>query len=268
MIVSSGTAGHVHSYWILHPPLGAIEMEQANRTLAGHLGGDLASVDAARILRPAGTLSHKYRPPVRVELLHLDPTVRYESAELLEGLTAAPSRSKLVAGTRARAGRTDLDERLLAIPAARYVRELAGLEARRDGKVNCPFHPDDTPSLQLYEDGTFYCYGCGTGGSVYDFAATLWLAGRAHDGTWKLRGASFCGCASGWWRSSSAARRSRTSRSARLGDERVEASDAFGVAAASAGAVRPGRKAVDGPVGKVLCCEESLAEGGHQVGCG
>ena len=73
-----------------------------------------------------------------------------------------------------RAGRTELDELLLAIPAAIYVRELAGLEPGRDGKVSCPFHADDTPSLQLYGDGTFYCYGCGAGGSVYDFAGRLW----------------------------------------------------------------------------------------------
>jgi DNA primase len=36
------------------------------------------------------------------------------------------------------------------------------------------FHADDTPSLQLYHDGTFYCYGCGAGGSIYDFAGTVW----------------------------------------------------------------------------------------------
>ena len=30
------------------------------------------------------------------------------------------------------------------------------------------------PSLHLYEDGTFYCYGCGVGGSLYDFAGRLW----------------------------------------------------------------------------------------------
>jgi DNA primase len=40
--------------------------------------------------------------------------------------------------------------------------------------VTTGFHPDDNPSLQLYEDGTFYCYGCGAGGSIYDFAGTLW----------------------------------------------------------------------------------------------
>jgi hypothetical protein len=36
-------------------------------------------------------------------------------------------------------------------------------------------HDDQTPSLQLYGDGTWYCFGdCQTGGSVYDFASRLW----------------------------------------------------------------------------------------------
>ena len=152
MIVSSGTAGHAHAYWTLRTRVEAAELEQANRTLASHLGGDLASVDAARILRPAGTLSHKHRPPAPVELLHRDAAARYELAELVDGITPArvttcprPQRA------RTRAARTELDELLLAIPAATYVRELTGREPRRNGKVNCPFHADETPSLQLYD---------------------------------------------------------------------------------------------------------------------
>jgi hypothetical protein len=172
MIVGSGTDGHAHAYWTLRTRVGAVELEQANRTLATHLGGDLASVDAARILRPAGTLSHKHRPPAPVALVHLDAATQYELGELVDGLTPAPSRP--AAAKRERAARTELDELLLAIPAATYVRDLVGLEPRRDGKVSCPFHADDTPSLQLYEDGSFYCYGCGAGGSIYDFAGTLW----------------------------------------------------------------------------------------------
>jgi DNA primase len=75
--------------------------------------------------------------------------------------------------------RTELDSLLLAIPAATYVRELAGLEPRGDGKVNCPFHHDERPSLQLYDDGTWCCFGqhggeSRIGGSVYDFGSRLW----------------------------------------------------------------------------------------------
>ena len=174
MIVSSGTAGHAHAYWRLRTRVGPVELERANRALASHLGADLASVDAARILRPAGTVSHKHRPPAPVELLHLDADLRYELVALLDGLTLAPLRTAAAAAGRERAARTELDELLLAIPAATYVRELTGHAPRRNGKVNCPFHADATPSLQLYEDGTFYCYGCGAGGSVYDFAGRLW----------------------------------------------------------------------------------------------
>jgi hypothetical protein len=174
MIVSSGTVGHAHAYWTLRTRVEAKELERVNRALASHIGGDLASVDAARILRPAGTLSHKHRPPAAVELLLLDVAASYELAELLDGLQMEPSRPAAAAAVRARVVRTDLDELLLAIPAATYVRGLVGLEPRRDGKVSCPFHADNTPSLQLYEDGTFYCYGCHAGGSIYDFAGRLW----------------------------------------------------------------------------------------------
>jgi hypothetical protein len=187
MIVSSGSAGHAHAYWTLRTRVGVVELEQANRTLASHLGGDLASVDAARILRPAGTLSHKHRPPASVELLHLDPAARYELAELVDGITPAGSRLAPAAIGRERAARTELDKLLLAIPAATYVQELTGLKPRRDGKVNCPFHSDETPSLQLYKDGTFYCYGCGAGGSIYDFAGTLWSLATKGRAFLKLR---------------------------------------------------------------------------------
>ena len=52
MIVSSGSAGHAHAYFTLSAPVTVPELERANRRLAHALGGDLASVDAARILRP------------------------------------------------------------------------------------------------------------------------------------------------------------------------------------------------------------------------
>jgi len=94
MIVASGiirSRGHAHAYWMLSSPVAPTAVEHANRTLADHLGGDPASVDAARILRPAGTLSHKHRPPRPVELIHVEPSVRYDLAELLDGLAQAPT---------------------------------------------------------------------------------------------------------------------------------------------------------------------------------
>ena len=35
-------------------------------------------------------------------------------------------------------------------------------------------HHERTGSLHCYEDGTWYCYGCRAGGSVFDFAGRLW----------------------------------------------------------------------------------------------
>ncbi|MFZ1996730.1 MAG: CHC2 zinc finger domain-containing protein [Solirubrobacteraceae bacterium] len=185
MIVSSGTSGHAHAYWTLRTRVGVAELEQVNRTLASHLGADLASTDAARILRPAGTLSYKHRPPARVDLLHLDAGLRYELPELVDGLASA--RSQRPAAGRERSAHTQLDELLLTIPATTYVRELTGLEPHGNGKVSCPFHEDDTPSLHLYTDGTFYCYGCAAGGSIYDFASHLWSLDTKGRGFLELR---------------------------------------------------------------------------------
>jgi hypothetical protein len=178
MIVTSGTPGHAHAYWQLRHAVDAETIERANRRLAHALDGDLASVDAARILRPGGTLNHKHQPPTPVVVVADDPGRRYRLAELVDDLQDPPvSRSRGDRGGVGRGHVTQLDEPLLAIPARTYVHQLAGLEPARDGKVACPFHDDATPSLQLYDDGTFYCFGCQAGGSVYDFAARLWHTG-------------------------------------------------------------------------------------------
>jgi hypothetical protein len=61
VVASGGSPGHAHAYWQLQHPIGIDELETANRRLALHLGGDLASVDAARILRPPTSLIRKSR---------------------------------------------------------------------------------------------------------------------------------------------------------------------------------------------------------------
>jgi DNA primase len=71
-------------------------------------------------------------------------------------------------------GRTEIDRALLAIPAAEYVRVLSGASPDRAGKIHCPFHDDETASLQLYSDGSWYCFGaCKAGGSIFDFASRV-----------------------------------------------------------------------------------------------
>ena len=80
--------------------------------------------------------------------------------------------------TPRRTGRTEIDRLLLAIPSAEYVHALTGLKPDLAGKLHCPFHDDGTASLQLYSDGTWYCFGaCEAGGSVFDFASRIWSTG-------------------------------------------------------------------------------------------
>lgn len=59
---------------------------------------------------------------------------------------------------------------LLTMPevAANY-----GFSPNRAGFIRCPFHAEKTASLKLY-DKSFYCFGCGTGGSVIDFVSRLY----------------------------------------------------------------------------------------------
>ena len=46
--------------------------------------------------------------------------------------------------------------------------DLVGVPLTDDRKTQCPFHADDTPSLQFYADH-FYCFGCGERGDRIDW---------------------------------------------------------------------------------------------------
>ena len=155
----SSSPGHLHLYWQLHEPVDLDELEQANRRLAHHLGGDLASVDASRILRPPASWNRKRTSPTPVELLGLQPARRYQLEELTADLTD-PSPRPRSTSPASRAATSDLDRLLLAIPAATYVPALTGRQPNGAGKICCPFHHDDrTLSLQLYDHG-WYCFAC------------------------------------------------------------------------------------------------------------
>jgi DnaB helicase-like protein/primase-like protein len=71
--VKSG--GGIHLYWFLKESAGKNDLEaieDVNRRIAVALGGDMAAIDAARIMRVPGTLNHKYDPPRRCELVQLN----------------------------------------------------------------------------------------------------------------------------------------------------------------------------------------------------
>lgn len=65
IIVGSGNGQH--AYWPLIEPLSPPDARQGNRRLALSLGADMNATDAARVLRPPGTLNHKTNPPIPVE---------------------------------------------------------------------------------------------------------------------------------------------------------------------------------------------------------
>src|SRR5215207_7425149 len=68
--------------------------------------------------------------------------------------------------------------------------DALGVDVQNDGKTECPWHEENTPSCHVYEDHLF-CYGCGGSGDVVDvlkeytgwpFVRCLhWLAEKAED---------------------------------------------------------------------------------------
>ena len=184
IVVASGSGSNRHAYWLLAERIPLDEVEQINRGLALVLGADVRACDAARILRPPGTVNWKARRPAPVRLLAFEPRVRLEVREISRGLPR-DSTGRVTTRRRPRA-RTDTQrDPLLQIAPREYVERLTGSLAGPDRKLRCPFHDDTTPSLHVFEEPErgWFCFGCGRGGSIYDFAATLWGRG--------LRGAEF-----------------------------------------------------------------------------
>jgi hypothetical protein len=186
MIVASGTPDHAHAYWQLTYTLDAPDLHDANWRLAKKLGGDVKCADATRILRVPGTWNHKQQWPSPVEIL--DHTgIRHRLADILTQLPVLdrPLRDR----PRAPRRRSREQDPLHQIDPRQYIRLLTGRAPDSEGKIACPFHPDDTPSLHAYatpEQG-WACYGCTTpdgkplGGDIYTFASRLWgIPARGH----------------------------------------------------------------------------------------
>lgn len=175
MVIRSGSPDSVHAYWSLDTPVGPAEAERLNRRLAHPLGADMRSTDAARILRPPGTLNHKHDPPKPVEIAHLEFEV-YTPEQIVGDLPDPPD---VRPANVCRLPRAVEDQRdpLLSIEPPLYVEALTGQSVGRDGKVPCPLpdHEDRTPSCHVYDDPErgWYCYGCGRGGTIYDLASAI-----------------------------------------------------------------------------------------------
>jgi hypothetical protein len=81
---------------------------------------------------------------------------------------------------------------LLTISPSVYVEALADVEVPyHGGMLSCPLpdHEDGTPSFRAYSDAGdgWYCWGCGRGGSIYDFGAALWGLSTRGSGFRELR---------------------------------------------------------------------------------
>lgn len=77
IIVLSGGGAHV--YFVLKEPVSLVDdpttiekIENINKRLALHVGGDPASTDIARILRLPDSINFKYDPPRPVRVIHLE----------------------------------------------------------------------------------------------------------------------------------------------------------------------------------------------------
>jgi hypothetical protein len=189
IVVASGTGDNRHAYWPLTEPLTRHELERANRRLAHALGADPASADAARILRPPGTNSHKRLPAVPVEAIHFDPERRTAARDVVGGLPDPPRATRCSDGVPPRTERRG-DDPLLDIPPTVYVERLLGVDVPRHRKVPCPFHPDTQPSLHVYDtpERGWYCFGrCRRGGTIYDLAAPLYGYDTRGDGFLRLK---------------------------------------------------------------------------------
>lgn len=44
-----------------------------------------------------------------------------------------------------------------------------GIDTNRAGFCSCPFHSEKTPSMRIYNNDSYYCFGCGAHGDVIDF---------------------------------------------------------------------------------------------------
>jgi len=179
VVILSGSGDNRHAYWQLDRPLTPSDAKRGNRRLAHHLGADMRATDAARILRPPGTLNHKHAPPAPVVCERLEA----ESHNPLDVVGSLPDPeppisdrpAPAVARPATRSGRGDP---LREIPAEVYVPALTGRPIGRDGKVRCPSHAggeERTPSLHAYrDDGGWFCFGCDQGGGIVELAGLLY----------------------------------------------------------------------------------------------
>jgi hypothetical protein len=89
--VVNESGGGLHVAWALKEPIAPDDAKPLLRRLALYFGADLASAEAARVLRLPNTTNHKYSPPRRVTTTLLEPDCRYNVSDFEEWLPAEPA---------------------------------------------------------------------------------------------------------------------------------------------------------------------------------
>jgi len=100
-------------------------------------------------------------------------------AELSRVPLGAVSPQPQARGKRWRERDADVDSDALdRIPPREYVEALTGVEIPHHGSICCPLpdHDERNPSFRAYDDPArgWFCFGCGRGGTIFDFGAALW----------------------------------------------------------------------------------------------
>ena len=73
VIVQTSSPTHVHCYWKIKPA-NVESVENINRRLTYYLGADNSGWDCTQVLRPPGTLNHKYSKPIETLLVKFQPS--------------------------------------------------------------------------------------------------------------------------------------------------------------------------------------------------
>ena len=177
-MIASGSAGHLHAYWLLRAPVSIAAAEAANRRLAAQLRRRQRRRHERRDdPAPARHLPPQDPPPTPVVLERLDAqltTLRAVTAGIAADPDAPATRSTAAAPERrGRAATT----RCAQLEPARLRPRAHRPGVGRSRKISCPLHEDRTPSFHVYEraDQGWYCFGCRRHGqTVYDLAAAIW----------------------------------------------------------------------------------------------
>lgn len=175
LVIESGGSGGMHAYFRLSFPVPAAEGERINRKLAHHVGGDLVSANRGRLMRLAGSVNYKRRPPRWCRVVMCDlARAPYDPTELADGLedpreVPPPSHSRRD---------YDAEDPLEEIAPPVYFEAIAGITVpERGGHVSCPrrAHADVDPSCFVYPSpgAGWTCFSCGATGNAPDLVSAL-----------------------------------------------------------------------------------------------